>query len=95
MKNTIQFAFETGIETILFEETNYFIDETSLMLDTERPTTSLMLGHQYLSIEVDCETHAVLGLSGFYRLDLCREKALEKRASEKDGSLIVMSSEKL
>lgn len=51
---------------------------TTYMFDNLRPGMSLMLGHQYLSFEIDCERHAALGVSGFFRLDFMEGKTLEK-----------------
>lgn len=90
MSPSIHFVFKKAPRMMQYE-TIYIKDETSFLLATERPTYSLMLGHHYLSIEIDCETQQPLGLSGFFRLDLCRQKSLKIRESEKNRVLKVIS----
>ncbi|MFC6464872.1 hypothetical protein ACFP65_07815 [Marinilactibacillus sp. GCM10026970] len=31
-----------------------------------------MIGHQYLSLEVDCHQQSVIGISGFFDIELCK-----------------------
>ena len=57
MKNTIQFRLETVFETVPLEKNQHLNDMTTYMFDNLRPGMLLMLGHQYLSFEIDCERH--------------------------------------
>lgn len=59
-------------------KSEYLKEETSFIIDTDLPTISLMIGHQYLSLEVECYHHSIIGVSGFFRLDLCEKKKISK-----------------
>lgn len=59
-------------------ESEYIEDENSFIVYSELPTLSLVTGHQYLSLEVECNNYSVIGVSGFFRLDLCKKKDIQE-----------------
>ncbi|WP_225744438.1 hypothetical protein [Marinilactibacillus sp. Marseille-P9653] len=50
-----------------------------------------MIGYQYLSLEVDCHQNTILGVSGYFRLELCKRGKVTQVNSEENRLVKVVS----
>ena len=54
-----------------------------------------MIGHQYLSLEVDCHSRFIIGISGYFDLEWCEKQSVKPLPLKKEASIEVKSRESL
>lgn len=59
----------------LFSKFEYLVVEHSFR-NQEENDVSLMINHQYLSLDVSLKSNVITGVSGYFNLDNCSEKSL-------------------
>lgn len=94
MKNVEPFVFKIEPLNLKAElESIYLEEESSFILYTQTTTSSLMLGHHYLSLEVECERRTAVGVSGYFNLKTCKTGYIEVKKSELGQSILIDSHE--
>lgn len=63
-------------ENLLFAKSDYLFEEDSFM-NNEPQDVSLMINHQYLSLDINLKNNLITGISGYFNLLKCSEKLLD------------------
>lgn len=92
--NSERIKFRAGQGSVRSDSV-YIKEEDSFTNTSNLETSSLVIGHQYLSLEVDCNNNDIIGVSGFFRLDLCDRKTIYNIKSETNKTVKVVSDIKL
>lgn len=79
---------------IHLKETVYIKEEKSFM-ETNESDISLMIGHQYMSLELSLSSGCLTGLSGFMDLSLCRQEEIEQIQADTGIVSVISDLEKL
>lgn len=76
VKMTFFFKSKKVKDSLLFAKSDYLFEEDSF-LNNAPHDASLMVNHQYLSLDINLKNNLITGVSGYFNLLKCSKKALE------------------